>query len=155
MANNQIPLVMSKQMGSIMIGCGILIVVLSFLLKQVSPPLAKVAFASGLAGGALTVLWGIVGLAGHKRRTWAMLTLVVLAFVLLTQVINAWAVPAGDTPGKLVGALLLTFLMVLIVALMTYLMHGERPPEFYRKEPDRPVDSPSGSVPPERGKRLR
>jgi hypothetical protein len=148
---------MSKKMGSIVVGYGVLIVVLAFTLQQVSPPLAKVTFIAGLVAGGLSVLWGIVGLAGHKRRTWAMLTLVAFSFVSLTQVIDAWSASASETPGKLAGALLLTLLMFLTVGMMMYLMHGDRPPEFYRKESARRSDSELGqeSAASERGRQHR
>jgi len=125
---------MSKKMGSIVVAYGVLIAVLAFTLQQVSPSLAKVTFIAGLVAGGLSILWGIVGLAGHKRRTWVMLTLVAFSFVLLTQVIDAWSASASETPGKLAGALLLTLLMFLTVGMMMYLMHGERSPEFYKTE---------------------
>ncbi len=142
-------------MGSIVVGYGVLIVVLSFVLQQVSPPLSKVAFVSGLIAGGLSILWGIVGLSGHKRRTWAMLTMIALSFVLLTQGIDAWSAPAGETPGKLGGAILLTGMIVLTVGMMMYVMHGDRTPEFYRKEPERRHNSEPGSAPSDRGGKVR
>jgi hypothetical protein len=123
---------MSKKMGSIVVGYGILLAVLAFVLQQIAPALAKVAFITGLVAGGLSVLWGIVGLAGHKRRTWAVLTLIPAAFVVLTQVVHAWSASASATPGKLAGALLLTVLMLMTVGMLMYLLHGERPPEFYK-----------------------
>lgn len=119
-------------MGSIVVGYGVLLAVFAFVLQQVSPTLAKVTFIAGLVAGGMTVIWGIVGLAGHKRRTWAMLTLVALAFVLLTQMVDAWSASASETPGKLPGALVLTWLMILTLGMLMYLMHGERSPEFYQ-----------------------
>lgn len=121
-------------MGTIVVSYGVLIAALAFAIQQVSPMLAEVTFIAGLVAGGLTIIWGIVGLAGHKRRTWAMVTQIALAFVLLTQVVDAWSASAGETPGKLAGAILLTLALLLTVGMMMYLMHGERPPEFYRKE---------------------
>ncbi len=146
---------MSKKMGSIVVGYGLLIAVLAFTLQQVSPPLARVTFIASLVAGGLSVIWGIVGLAGNKRRTWAMLTLVALAFVLLTQMVDAWSASASETPGKLAGALLLTFLMILTVGMMMYLMHGERPPEFYKTGtiPRNNSGPREGIAPSETGKR--
>ena len=146
---------MSKKMGSIVLSYGVLVAVLAFVLQQVSPNLARVTFIAGLVAGGLSMIWGIVGLAGHKRRTWAMLTLVALAFVLLTQVIDGWSAAAKETTGQLAGALLLTLLMVLTVGMMMYLMHGERSPEFYQRDAVRRKQSKSGEevAPSEGGRR--
>jgi len=119
-------------MGSIVVSYGILLAILAFVLQQIAPALAKVAFVTGLVAGGLCVLWGIMGLAGHKRRTWAVLTLIALAYVLVTQVVHAWSASASATPGKLAGALVLTVLMLMTVVMLMYLLHGERPPEFYK-----------------------
>jgi hypothetical protein len=145
---------MSKKMGSIVVGYGILVAVLAFVLQQMAPALSKVTFIAGLVAGGLIVLWGIVGLTSHKRRTWAVLTLIPLAFVLLTQVVHAWSASASVTPGKLPGALLLTVLMLSTVGMLMYLLHGERPPEFYETGTARRNSSGSSeeSAPSERGR---
>lgn len=142
-------------MGTIVVAFGVVIAVLAFVLQQVSPPLAKVTFVAGVIAGGLSIAWGIAGLAGYKRRTWAMLTLVGFAFVVLTQVIDAWSASAAETPGKLAGALVLTFLMILTVLMMMYLMHGERSPEFYRRPTVQRKDSgsPGETVHSQDGKR--
>ena len=123
---------MSKKMGSIVISYGVALAGLAFVLQQIAPALAKVTFIAGGVAGGLSVFWGILALAGHKRRAWAVLTVVALAFVLLTQMVHAWSAPAGETPGKLAGALLLTVLMMMTVGMIMYLLHGDRPSEFYR-----------------------
>ncbi len=132
---------MSKKMASIVIAYGILLALVSFAIQQVAPALAKVIFVAGLAGGGLCVVWGIVAMAGHKRRAWALLTLIVIMIVVLSQVVPAWSTVGGETPGSLAGSLLLTFLMLLTLALLMYLVHGERPPEFYSKGTARPDNS--------------
>jgi uncharacterized membrane protein len=131
-------------MGSIIVGYGVVLAGLAFILRQVAPELAGITFIAGLVGSALTILWGVVALAGHRRRIWAVLTLAGLAFVVLTQTVHAWSASAAEAPGKLAGALLLTLLMVSIVGMLMYLLHGERPPEFYRTTPAR------GTAPPQR-----
>ena len=128
-------------MASILVGYGCVVAGLALVLQQVAPALAEVFFLAGLIAGGLSVLWGIVALAGHKRRVGAVLTLIALALVLLTQVVPAWSASASETPGKLPGALVLTLLMLMTVGMLMYLLHGERPPEFYRTGPTRPSDS--------------
>jgi hypothetical protein len=130
-APNRPHLVLSKKMASIVIAYGIALAGLGFILQQASPGLAGITFVTALAGGGLCVLWGVVGLTSHKRRAWAVLTLIAVAFIVLSQVVHAWLASATEAPGRLVDALLLSFIMLLTVAMIMYLLHGERPPEFY------------------------
>ncbi|MCW5557177.1 MAG: hypothetical protein KIT22_05005 [Verrucomicrobiae bacterium] len=123
---------MSKKMGYIVIGYGILLAVLAVALQQVAPALAKVSSITCLIAAGLSVLWGIMGLAGHKQRAWAVLTLAPTAFVLLSQVVQAWFVAASSTPEGFTGPLLLTALLLLTMGMLVYLLHGDRSPEFYR-----------------------
>lgn len=118
-------------MASIVMVYGVLLAVLGFALQQIAPVMAKVTFIVGLTGGGLCVLCGIAALAGHKHRTWAVLTLVVVSFIVLTQVVQAWSAFAIESAGGLTGALLLTLMLLLTVGMLTYLLHGERPPDFY------------------------
>jgi peptidoglycan/LPS O-acetylase OafA/YrhL len=134
---------MSKKMASIVMAYGLVLAALGFVLQQVTPTLAKVTFIAGMAGGGLSVLWGIVGLTGHKRRSWAVLTLIAVAVVLLSQVVHAWSPSASETSGSLAGPLLLTFLLLLTVGMLMYLLHGERSPEFYSAGTARRDDSGS------------
>jgi hypothetical protein len=122
---------MSKKMASIVMAYGVVLATLGFVVQQVAPALAQVSFVTGLAGGGLCVVWGLVALAGHKRRVGAILTLIALMLVMLGQVIPAWSSVGGETSGNLAASLLLTFLVLLTVGMLMYLLHGERPAEFY------------------------
>lgn len=119
-------------MAGILVGYGLASAVLVFLLRRVAPSLAEISFMAGLVAGGLSVLWGIVALAGNKRRSWAVLTLIALAFVTLTQVVDAWLAYVREVPGVIAGALVLTLLMLMTTGMLIYLLHGERSPEFYR-----------------------
>lgn len=142
-------------MASIVIGYGVALAGLAVVLQQVAPALAQITFIAGLVAGGLTVLWGVVAWSGYKRRSWAVLTLIALALVVLTQTVNAWATSATETPGRLAGALVLTLLMAMTVRMLMYLLHGERSPEFYRTGPARRNNSDSREVvaSPESGRR--
>jgi len=59
---------------------GVVLAALALFVQQVAPAFAQVIFITGLAGGGLYVLWGIVAFAGHKRRAWAVLTLAATDF---------------------------------------------------------------------------
>lgn len=125
---------MSKKMASVLIMYGGGLAGLGFLIQQVAPVLGKIAFMAGLAGGGLCLLWGLAALAGLiKGRSWAVLTAIPTAVVLLSQAVHVWMPSPGEGSTTLLGRLLVTVMTVLTVGVLMYLFHGERPPEFYQK----------------------
>ena len=114
-------------MASIVIVYGVVLAALSFIVQKADPVLAKVTFITGIAGGAFCLLCGIVAMAGQRRRAWSILTVGAIGFVLLSQVIMAWF----ERTGGVLVPLLLTFLMLLTFGILMYLLHGERPSDFY------------------------
>lgn len=118
-------------MASMLIAYGGLLAGLGFLLQQAAPALGKVTFVTSSAGGGLCLLWGIAALAGLKGRAWAVLTTIAATIVLLSQAVHVWMRSAGETPTSLTVRLLVTVMMLLTIGLLVYLLHGERPPEFY------------------------
>ena len=143
---------MSKKMASILLAYGVAFAGLSLLVQQIAPVFAKVTFVAGMVGGGLSVLWSIVAFAGHKRRAWAILTMIAVTIVLLTQVVQAWV----GAPTSLTGRLVLTVMFLMTMSMLLYLFHGERPPEFYdrgtarRENPFSHGDRPQ---PPDAGRR--
>ncbi len=107
---------------------GVAVATLSFFIQQAAPAFAQVTFITGVAGGGLCVLWGIVAFAGHKRRAWAVLTMVAVGFAVLTQVMPAWM---DGSSASLSGQFVLTFMLLMTVGMFIYVLHGERLPEFY------------------------
>jgi len=119
---------MSKKMASVIAIYGIVLAALSLFIQQAAPAFAQVVFVTGLAGGGLCVLWGIVAFAGHKRRAWAILTMVAVGLAVLTQVVSAWMDASSSSLG---GRLVLTLMLLMTVGMLMYVLHGERPPDFY------------------------
>ena len=127
-------------MAGVIMAYGVVLAALGLVVGSVAPELAKITFITGIAGGGLCVLWGLVALAGHKRRVWTVLTLIAVLMVVLGQTVQAW-MASTDKSGTIAGALLLTLMLLLTVGLLMYALHGERAPEFYTSEPirrDRP-----------------
>jgi hypothetical protein len=122
---------MSKKMASILLIYGITLAALSLFIQQLAPPFAKVTLLAGIAGGALSVLWGILALAGHKGRAWASITMIAVTVVMLSQVVQAWLASTDATSTSLAGRLVLTLMLLMTFGLLLYVVHGERPPEFY------------------------
>ena len=120
---------MSKKMASIILANGVVLAGLSIFIQQTAPAFAKVTLITAIAGGALCVVWSIVALAGHQRRTWAALTLIAVTVILLSQAVQAWVASSDAT--NLPGRLVLTIMLLMTMGMLLYVLHGERPPEFY------------------------
>jgi hypothetical protein len=133
---------MSKKMAGIIMAYGVVLAALGLTVRSVAPELARITFIASVIGGGLYVLWGVVALAGHKRRVWVILTMVAVFIVMLTQTIQGW-LEGKDQSGTHVGALLVTVLLILTAGMLMYVMHGERPQGFYTTEPVR-RENPSG-----------
>jgi len=150
----QSPLIMSKKMASIIMAYGSVLAALGFVVRSVAPELANIPFLIGLVGGGLCLLFGLVALLGHRRRVWTILTLVAIALTDLGQVVPAW-MSLSEKPGNFAGALLLTLMLLLTVGMLMYLLHGERTPEFYKREPVRPESLADGGKQPRTEARVR
>lgn len=120
-------------MAGVLIAYGGVLAGLGFVLQKVAPGFGKVTFIVGFVGGGLCLLWGIAALSGLQGRSWAVLTAIATAFAMLTRVVPAWMPSAGEGSTSLTVRLLVTVMMILTIGLLMYLLHGERPPEFYQK----------------------
>ena len=127
-------------MASILLAYGVTLGILGFLVQQSAPTFARIAFFTGIAGAGLSVLWGIVALTGYKRRSWAILTVIAVATVFMTQAVQAWLGASTSLSGRLV----LTLMFLMTMCMLLYLFHGERPPEFYTTGTARRDHSPAG-----------
>ena len=120
-------------MASVLIAYGMGLVVLGLVVQQIAPGLEQITLIASLVGGGLCLLWGVAALVGLKGRAWATLSAIATAFVLLSQVIHVWSVAADHAAGSLAVRLLITLMLMLTVGIVMYLLHGERPPEFYQR----------------------
>ena len=125
--------IMSRKMVNILIAYGVILATLGLVQHEIAPTPTKVILIAGIVGGALSLVWGVLALTGYKRRSGAFITLIAVAIVVLSQVVPAWSDSGTGTRGSLAGPLLLTFMMLLTVGMLMYILHGERPPEFYSK----------------------
>jgi hypothetical protein len=135
---------MSKKMASVLIAYGVVLAGLGSLLHQSAPALGKVAFIAGLAGGGLSLLWGVAALAGLKGRVWATLSMIAVTVVLLSQAVSVWTHSTSEGASGLTIRLVVTAMFLLTMGMLLYLFHGERPPEFYEQRPSRPNGPASG-----------
>jgi hypothetical protein len=124
---------MSKKMAVILFTYGIGLGAMGLVVQKLAPALEQVTLYAGLIGGGLCLLWGVAALAGFKGRAWAIVSTIAAALVLLSQAIHVWSVSAPEAGGSLSVRLLVTFMLVLTVGMVMFLLHGERPPEFYSR----------------------
>jgi hypothetical protein len=121
---------MSKKMAAFLTAYGGVLVGLGLLWHRLTVSGNRVAFITGAVAGGLSAIWGLAAMAGLKGRAWAVLTVIPAAFALLFQAGQAWTTPAGDNGWLLRGTVTVMFVMTL--AILMYLLHGERTPEFYQ-----------------------
>jgi hypothetical protein len=103
---------------------GVALIVLALLIHRVAPEMARVTLITGLAGGALCALWGVLGLLGHRRRVGAVLTLIPVSLVLLPQVVSAWMDRGAGKSESLFASALMTVMLVASVGMLAYLLHA-------------------------------
>jgi peptidoglycan/LPS O-acetylase OafA/YrhL len=135
---------MSKKMAGVLAAYGVVLSVLGFLATQQPPPPTRLTFFTGAAGGGLCILWSGIALAGNKHRSRIVLTLAAVAFVMLHQFVQAWFGSAEAQSSGLGTRVIPTLMLVATVAMLMYVLHGERPPEFYKS--GRAGTSPSSSA---------
>jgi hypothetical protein len=122
---------MSKKMASIVLGYGLFLTVMGLVVRSVTPEQGKITFITAFAGGGLLVLCGIAALAGHKRRTWTVLTAIPIIYFFLSQTVLAW-MPSTKGAGNTLAAWLITLMLLLTLGFLLYVLHGERSPDFYK-----------------------
>lgn len=123
-------------MASVLIAYGVVLTGLGLILQNLAPTLVRVAFIAAVAGGGLSLVWGVAALAGFKGRTWATFSVAVAAIVLLSQTIHFWMPASEDAASNLAVRALVTVMFLTTIGIVMYLLHGERPPEFYQPGKD-------------------
>lgn len=114
---------MKKKVSSLLVGYGGLVVVLGLLTQQFAPDLARSAMLAGVVGGGLSALWGLLGLMGKPHRGWAIFTMAVTGFVLLSQAVTHW-MPSGEPrPGTRALALLATVMLLATLGTLMVVAH--------------------------------
>ncbi|MBI3850528.1 MAG: hypothetical protein HY298_09710 [Verrucomicrobia bacterium] len=111
---------------------GVGLIALALLTHRVAPEMARVTLITGLAGGGFCALWGVFGLLGHRRRVGAVLTLIPVSLVLLTQAVSGWMERGAGKSESLFAPSLMTVMLVTSVGVLTYVLHaGENSPDTH------------------------
>jgi len=103
---------MNKALGLELAVYGLLLAGLGCLTHYLAPALAKPTLISGLAGGALCLLWGVRAMKGSRGKAWAILTLIPVTFVMLSQSVMTWSGGSQVVPGRRMAAVVITVLCV-------------------------------------------
>lgn len=109
---------MNKNLGFQLVVYSLLLAGLSFLTHYLAPELARPTLIAGLAGGALCLIWGLRAVAGSRGKMLPGLTLMPIAFVMLSQTVITWAGGGQDVPGRRPAAAVITVLVVLSVGML-------------------------------------
>ena len=112
---------LSLEMAVDLVLCGALLAGLSLLAQHLQPDLQRATLITGLAGGGLCVLWGVLGRRGTRCRAVAMVTLAAVLCVFVRQAVQSWeASAAGESKARMVTALM-TVLVVFCVGMVANL----------------------------------
>ena len=119
---------LSLELALDLVICGAALAGLSLLARYLQPDFPVPTLGAGLAGGALCVLWGVLGWWNVRGRGGAMATLVLLACVFLFQAARSWqAAAVADSKGRMVAALLVVVLTLCVGMLWTLAQADRRP----------------------------
>lgn len=119
-------------MSAIIIVYGLALATLGYFAHSTLGDTARLTFFISLIGGGGCLLLGGAAWAGYKKRVWWGLTLTAVTLVILMHTIDAWMF-WPDQSGLTLGRLLITFMFLLNFGMIAYVVHGERPPEFYQR----------------------
>jgi hypothetical protein len=108
---------MDKPVGLQLIIFSVLLAGLGSLIHYLAPAPARAVLIASLAGAGLCLLWGLRALRGHRGKTCAVLTLLPLSFVLLSQAVVVWVGSSG-APGQRKVALLIALAFALAFAML-------------------------------------
>ncbi len=101
---------------------GTAVAAMGVLAHRLAPDFGDATLIAGIAGGALAVFWGVLGLRGFRRRIWPIATLTILNLVLLAQAVRAWMTVKGGTDALKPVALILTMMLAFgIVQLLNFM----------------------------------
>lgn len=119
-------------MAGVLILYGVLLAGLGFLVQNRAPAFGRITFIIALLGGGFGLLWGVVALAGLKGRVGATLSTIAVTAALLSQVVHVWTGSASEGDFTQTVRWVVTAMFLLTLGVLVYLLHAERPPEFYK-----------------------
>lgn len=107
---------MNKNIGLQLVAYSLLLAGLSYLTHNLAP--APTTLSAGLIGGALCLVWGFRAMAGSPGKAPALLTLIPLNFVLLSQTVIGWGSANEGISGRLAAASATTLLLAITIGML-------------------------------------
>ena len=102
----------------------LLLIGLSVLVQRLAPEAVRTGLMAGLIGGGCCLAWSIAALMGKRGKALAILTLVPVSFVLLSQAVMLWADEAHKAASYRTAALLMTLLFALSVGMLVRIAYA-------------------------------
>ena len=109
---------MNKTIGLLLVVYSLLLAGLSYFVYHLAPGVARPTLITGLAGGALCLVWGFRALAGSGGKALPLLTLIPVNFALLPQTFMGWSGGSGGLQAGRTVAVVITLLLVLSMAML-------------------------------------
>jgi len=115
---------MNKHLGSELILYGLLLAGLSYLTHHLAPTIARPTLITGLVGGALCLVWGVRAVRGNRRKAYAILTLIPISYVLLSQAILTWGGRSEGGSRTRLAPILMIVLLVFSIGMLVKIAYA-------------------------------
>lgn len=109
---------MNKNIGLQLVVYSLLLAGLGYLTHRLAPALGQPTLITGLAGGALCLVWGLRAVAGSRGKALPLLTLIPVSFVLLSQMVTGWLGGGEALSGRRAAASVITIAFVMSMAML-------------------------------------
>ena len=109
---------MNKKLGIQLMVYGVLLAGLAYLVHHLAPTIARPTLITGVAGGALCVVWGIRSILGHGSKAMSMLTIAPVSYVLISQAVMNWGGGTEGVPGRRMAGLVIVLLGVSSIGML-------------------------------------
>jgi hypothetical protein len=145
---------MNKAIGFQLVVYGLLLAGLSYLVHHLAPASARPTLITGLAGGALCLVWGVRAIGGSRGKALPLLTLVAVNFVVLSQTVMRWGGGSQEVTGHRTAVALIALLLALSVGMLFRIAYAgavadaasANPPKEGGAKPQAPVKAPQANA---------
>jgi len=102
---------------------GILLIGFGLLAHYFVPNVSYAMLLTGILGGAICMIWGILSFRGYQKKWWLVLALAVISFVFLAQAVTEW-MQFGENASRFlpVGT---TLMLIFTFGSLMNLLHGQ------------------------------
>jgi hypothetical protein len=144
---SNLPRTMNKSLGFELVVFSVLLAGLSYLTHHLAPAIARPVLIAGMAGGALSLVWGLLALFGKCGKVLPVLTLLPVCYVMLWQTVVAWIGRTAAGPDNRFVPVTITVALALAVVMLLNIIHAGVTPDG---KPLAPVKESGKPAPPEK-----